>query len=113
MWNYKIAMAKFPNTFQCQDGSKVFKCYEWRCQGFEGRFRKPKHTKEHIKKDYIRYFVKKILNIMNLSQNLSYNRFSVWSSGIDRRETPVNMSKTQDCELNLSPTLYDINNAAP
>ena len=52
---------------------------------------------------------------MNLSQNLSYNRFSVRSSGIaiDRRETPVNMSKTQDCELNLSPTLYDINNAAP
>ena len=35
---------------QCQDGVKVLKCYEWRYQGIKRRFRKPKHTKEYIKK---------------------------------------------------------------
>ena len=56
MWNYKIAMATF-RTSQCQDGDEVLKCHEWRCQGIKRRFRKPKHTKEHIKKDSNRYIV--------------------------------------------------------
>ena len=33
---------------QCQDGSKVLKCYEGRFQGIERFFRKPKHIKEHL-----------------------------------------------------------------
>ena len=48
-------------TSQCQDVVKVLKYHEWRCQGFKRRVRKPKHTKEHIKKDPIKYFVEKFL----------------------------------------------------
>ena len=51
-------MATF-RTSQCQDGDEVLKCREWRCQGTKRRFRKPEHTKEHIKKDSNRYFVEK------------------------------------------------------
>ena len=58
MWNYKIAMAIF-RTSQCQDGDEVLKCHEWRCQGTKRRFRKPEHTKEHIKIDSNKYFVEK------------------------------------------------------
>ena len=47
MWNYKIAMATF-RTSQCQDGDAL-----------ERRFRKPEHTKQHIKKDSNKYFVEK------------------------------------------------------
>ena len=65
MWNYKIAMATF-RTSQCQDGDEVLKCHEWRCQGTKRRFRKPKHTKEHIKKDSNRYFVEKTLNLSQI-----------------------------------------------
>ena len=40
---------------QCyKDGGKVLNCYVWKCQGIKRRFRKPKHMKEHIKKDSIR-----------------------------------------------------------
>ena len=52
-------MATF-RTSQCQDGDEVWKSYEWRCQGIkilERRLRKPKHTKEHIKKDSNRCIV--------------------------------------------------------
>ena len=35
-------------------------CHEWRCQGTTRRFRTPEHTKELIKKDSNRYFVKKL-----------------------------------------------------
>ena len=44
MWNYKIAMATF-GTSQCQDGNKVLKCHEWRCQGIKRHFRKPEQNK--------------------------------------------------------------------
>ena len=50
MWNYKIAMATH-RTSPFQDGDEVLKCHEGRCQGIKGRFRKPEHRKEHIKKD--------------------------------------------------------------
>ena len=50
MWNGKITMATF-RTSQCKDGDEVLKFYEWRWQGIKRRFVKPKHTKEHIKKD--------------------------------------------------------------
>ena len=53
MWNYKIATAEL-RTSQRLNGIKVVKYYEWRCQGIKRGFRKPKHTKEHIKKDSIR-----------------------------------------------------------
>ena len=59
MWNYKIAMSTF-RTSQCQDGDEVLKSHEWRCQGIKRRFRKPEHTKEHIKKDSNKYFVEKL-----------------------------------------------------
>ena len=42
-------------TSQCQ-------CFEWRCQGIKRSFRKPKHTKEHIKKDSLG-ILSKILNL--------------------------------------------------
>ena len=58
MWDYKIAMVTF-RTSQCQDSDEVLKCHEWRCQGTKRRSRKPEHTKEHIKKDFNRYFVEK------------------------------------------------------
>ena len=67
MWNYKIAMATFW-TRQCQDGDEVLKCFEWRCRDIKRRFRKPKHMKEHIKKDSNRYFVQQILKILNLAK---------------------------------------------
>ena len=51
-------MATF-GTSQCQDGNKVLKSHEWRCQGIKRRFRKPEYMKEHIKKDSKRYFVEK------------------------------------------------------
>ena len=35
----------------CQDGDKVSKCHERRCQGIKRRLKKPEHKKEHIKKD--------------------------------------------------------------
>ena len=44
---------------QCQDGGRVLKQYEWRCQGIKRCFRNPKETKEHIKKDSIRYLIEK------------------------------------------------------
>ena len=48
------------STCQCyKDGGKVLNCYVWKCQGIKRRFRKPKHMKEHIKKDSIWNFVKK------------------------------------------------------
>ena len=56
MWNYKIAMATF-HTPRCQDGEEVLNFYEWRCQGIKRHFGKPKHKKDHIKKDSNRYFV--------------------------------------------------------
>ena len=59
MWNYKIAMATFHGSSQCQGGDEVLKCRESTCQGTKGRFRKPEHTEEHIKKDSNRYFVQK------------------------------------------------------
>ena len=64
MWNYKIAMATF-RTSQCQDGDEVLKCRELRCQGTKRRFRKPDHTKEHMKKDSNRYFAEKVWKILN------------------------------------------------
>ena len=51
-------MATF-RTSQYQDGDEVLKCHEWRRQGIKRPFRKPEHTKEHIKKDSNRYFVEK------------------------------------------------------
>ena len=51
-------MATF-RTSQFQDGDEVLKFNEERCQGIKRRFRKPKNTKEHIKKDRNRYFVEK------------------------------------------------------
>ena len=59
MWNYKIAIMVTFRTSQYQDRDEVLKCREWRCQGKKRRFRKPEHTKGHIKKDSNRYFVKK------------------------------------------------------
>ena len=62
MWDHKIAMASFCTfvRLSAKMAAKFFKkCYEWRCQGIKRRFRKPKHTNEHIKKDFIRYFVEK------------------------------------------------------
>ena len=46
-------------TSQCQDGDKVSKCHERRCQGIKRRLKKPEHKKENIKKDSNRYFVEK------------------------------------------------------
>ena len=46
MRNYKIAMARFRTSLQCQNDAKYLKCYKWTCQGI-----KPKHIKENIKKD--------------------------------------------------------------
>ena len=40
-------MATFYKS-KCQDGDKVSKSYEWRCQGIKTHFQKPKHMKEHI-----------------------------------------------------------------
>ena len=37
------------------------------------------NTQEHIKKDSIKYFVKKNMKIINLSENLSSKVFSAWS----------------------------------
>ena len=71
MWNYKIAMATF-RTSQRQDGDEVLKCCEWRCQGTKRRFRKPEHTKEHIKKDSNTYFVKKFLGALDVPKTLDY-----------------------------------------
>ena len=72
MWIYKIALATFC-TSQCQaDGDKVLKCYEWRCHGIKRRFRKPKHIKEHIKKDSNRYFVEKFWKFWILA------KFKLW-----------------------------------
>ena len=53
-------MATF-RTSQCQDGKAVVRCYERKRQGIKikRRFRRPKHTKKHIKKDSNRYFVEK------------------------------------------------------
>ena len=51
MWNYKIAMAFTFLMLQCQYGFKVLKCYEWRCQDIQRRFRKPKRMTEHITKN--------------------------------------------------------------
>ena len=65
-------MATF-RTSQCHDGDEVLKFHEWRCQGIKRRFRKPEHTKEHIKKDSNRCFVEKILNLSQI-----YNRSSKW-----------------------------------
>ena len=56
MWNYKIAMATF-RTSRCQDGEEVLKFYEWRCLGIKRHFGKPKHMKDHIKKNSNGYFV--------------------------------------------------------
>ena len=36
---------------KCKEGDEVLKFCEWRCQGIKRRFGKPKHKKEHIKKD--------------------------------------------------------------
>ena len=46
-------------TCQCQDGGKVSKCYEWRCQGIKRHVTKPKHTKRHVKKDSTMHFVER------------------------------------------------------
>ena len=59
---------------QCQGGVKDLKCYEWRHKGIKRRFRIPKHTKVHIKKDYNRCFVENFRKIVNLSENLYSNR---------------------------------------
>ena len=56
-------MATF-RTFECQDGGKVLKCCEWRCQGIKRSFRNPKQKKEHTKKDSIRYCVEKFLKLV-------------------------------------------------
>ena len=60
MWNEKSpSLQPTIRTSQCQDGLKF---YEWRCQGIKRRFKKPKHTKEHIKKDSL-FILSKILNL--------------------------------------------------
>ena len=56
MWNNKIAMATF-STCCAKMVAKFKKENEWRCQGIKRRFRKPKHSKEHIKRDSIKYFL--------------------------------------------------------
>ena len=43
---------------QCQDGGRVLKQYEWRCQGIKDALENL-NTKEHIKKDSIRYLIEK------------------------------------------------------
>ena len=52
-------MATF-RTSQCQDGDEVLKYRDYENVRAQKRFRKPEHTKEHIKKDSNRCFVKKI-----------------------------------------------------
>ena len=66
-------------TSQYQDGNKVLKCREWRCQGTKRRFKKPEHTKEHIEKDSNKYFVKNLEN-SELKPNLRSKL--IWESGL-------------------------------
>ena len=53
------------------------------------RFRKPKHTKEHIKKESNRYFVDK-------------------SEAFSITKTIFNMSKIDNCERNSSPMILKV-----
>ena len=73
-------MATF-RTSQGQDGNEVLEFYEWRCQRSKRRYRKPKHTKEHIKKDWNRYFVEQIwtLYIWDLLSSKLLRAWSSWS----------------------------------
>ena len=69
---------------QCQEGNKL-KCHEWRCQGTKRHFRKPEHTKKHIKKDSIKQvFCRKILKILNLSQIYGLKTFERVEFSIDK-----------------------------
>ena len=72
---------------QYQDGVKVLEYYEWRCEGNNRRFRKPKHTKEHFKKDSNRYILSKNLENCEL--------FSAWGFRCDK------LVKIHYCERNL------------
>ena len=93
-------MANF-RTSQWQDGDENLKCYEWTCHGIKRRFRKPKHTKKHIKKDSSGYFVEKFWNYTK--PNLSSKLLREWSSRSIRSR--IDISEIHDCELNSSPMI--------
>ena len=62
MWDHKIAMATFRIFVRLSAkiaAEFLKKYYEWRFQGIKRGCRKPKHTNEHIKKDFIRFFFEK------------------------------------------------------
>ena len=60
--------------------------------------------KEHIKRDSNRYFVEKILKILDLAKFMLYTFKSVeFSISIDK--TRLNKSKIHDCERNSSPMI--------
>ena len=100
--NYKIAVAALAtfHTFSAKMKSKFFKCYEWRSQGLKRRFRKPKHTKEQIKKDSNRYFVEKFRNL------LTYAKFMLWIFQSVVFAIRLKRIKKHYFERNLSPGVW-------
>ena len=71
-------------------------------RAFKYALEKPKHTKEHIKKDSIRYFVEKLENY-ELKPKFKLQTFQCVEFSIDTIN--ICMSKTHDCECNLSPMI--------
>ena len=81
-------MATF-RTSRCQDDGKILKCQKLRCQGIKRRFRKPKLTREHNKKDLSKSFE-------SFELKPKFPNFSAWSSRAIINL--INMLKTYDCE---------------
>ena len=84
MWNYKITnwQLLYISEPRWQQG---FECWEQRC------FRKPKHKKEHIKKDSVRYFVENCENY-KFKTKFKLLTFQWMESSIDT----IDVSKTND-----------------
>ena len=86
MWNYKIAMATF-RTSRFHDGDEVLKFYERRRQGIKRCYEKPKHKKDHMKKDSNRYILLRHSENSELKPQLSSKLFRACSSPIDAIQT--------------------------
>ena len=81
---------------QCQDGVKLLKYHDSRCQGIKDTLEK--YTKEHLKKDFNRYFVEKFRKSRTEAEIYALN-FSV-RGVLDRISNHMH-----DCERIFSPMI--------
>ena len=96
IYNFTCEITKL--SFQRTARLQGLKIYEWRCHSITRRFRKPKHTKEQIKKDYNRK-IRKVLSLKLFCMCVKLK------SRYDKQVTKKKKKK-RDCGRYLWPVIF-------